>query len=262
MAYTNSIPSAHLPDLFPGIQEAHPLTVSSFLFHMRPDQMPMLLPYEQLVMAALVRHLQPGLLLEFGTAAGQTTFALAANSPLNARVYTVDLITEEQDDYTRRCMLGQPQLGHCFIHSPDGDKVSLLLRKRGEALPSPIQTLAGRFGLIHVDGDHSYTGVKADTAEALAMSTPDGVIVWHDFYSMPDYVADPPEKRGVYPFLNQLQNRGELVLRHIIGTFLVVGSRRWLGCEPPGEIIQPGDIAPPFGTHNVRLAATVFADGG
>ncbi|MBF0286064.1 MAG: hypothetical protein HQL51_16565, partial [Magnetococcales bacterium] len=82
-----------------------------------------------------------------------------------------------------------------------------------------------------------------------------GVITWHDFYDMPDYVADPPEKRGVYPWLNELHRRGGLPMRRIAGTFLVAGSKRWIGREPPGILFQPGDVPPPFGGRNVRLGA-------
>ncbi|MBF0286101.1 MAG: class I SAM-dependent methyltransferase, partial [Magnetococcales bacterium] len=161
MTLPNTIPTASLGDLFPGVDGMHPLVVSGYLFRFRPEQMPALLPHEQLVMAALVRHLRPRRVLEFGTAAGQTTYALAANAPSDAEIFTVDLLPEAQNDYTRQCMLGRSELGACFAQPfSGGGRIVQALRRAGAPLPPEIQAMAGRFDLIHVDGDHGYAGVR------------------------------------------------------------------------------------------------------
>lgn len=251
---SNNIPTASLAELFPGIEKDLPLTVSSYLFTFRPDQMPILLPHEQLVLAAIVRHTKPSKLFEFGTAAGHTTFLLSANAPEKSQVYTLDLKPEARTDYTFKSMLGDSEVGRCFQGKPESDKIIQVFRGPGEGLPAEVTRLGAAFDYLHVDADHGYAGVKADSQLALDMAAPKAVITWHDFYSMPDYVADPPEKRGVYPYLNELALEKRIVLRHIAGTFLVVGCKAWQENEVPGSLLQPGDVPPPFGTMNVRLA--------
>ena len=67
--------------------------------------------------------------------------------------------------------------------------------------------LRGGFDLIFVDGDHTYEGVRSDTANVFNLLRDErSVIVWHDYASTPELVrfsvlagildGCPPEKRG------------------------------------------------------------------
>jgi predicted O-methyltransferase YrrM len=249
----NRIPTADLFEVFPGIGENLPLEVSSSIFSFRPWEMPLALSYEQLALPAIVRYLRPRRLLEFGTAQGQTTLSLAANSPPDAEVYTLDIANTTE--YKRQCLRGDTDLGQYFRDSVHRDKIRQLLRDGTDDLPAPLSDLKGGFDFIHVDADHGYAGVRADTLAALECAAPDAVITWHDFYTFPDYVRQDRERRGVFPWLNEFAAETDLVLRHIVGTYLVVGSRRWPR-DLPGHVLQPGDTPAPFGQRIVRLAET------
>src|SRR6185295_12281687 len=112
----------------------------------------------------------------------------------------------------------------------------------------------GAQDFLLIDGDHSYQGVRSDTEKALAMATPDAVFLWHDFYLL-DFVArQTPAEYSVYQYLNELAQSADLVLRHIVGTYFVVGSRRFAR-DLPGRLLQPESTAP-FGTGIVRLGDT------
>jgi len=247
----NRVPTAELIALFPEIAAAAPLLVHGAFLSYRAREMPLLLPYEQLVLAALVRHLRPRRLVEFGTAHGQGTYALAANSPDDARIRTVDLA--RLSDYSAKCMRGDNDLGRCLRDSPYAAKVSQLLRTGPGDLPAPLPDLRGMCDFFFIDGDHSYQGVREDTLAALDLAGDGAVFLWHDFYTFPSYLGDPPEKRGVFLWLNEMAAEKRLVLRHILGTFLVVGRLGWPETMP-GVPLQPGEVAGPFGDHNVRLA--------
>lgn len=249
----NHIPSAELPSLFPGIDQNLPLEISSVLFSYGAREMPLLLPIEQAVLAAIVRFTRPRRILEFGTAQGQTTFALAANSPPASEVFTLDIT--EWTDYTRKCLRGDDTIGACYRNSPHASKVRQLFRVEPDDLPKELSERRGTFDYLHIDGDHTYSGVKIDTLAALDLAAPDAVFTWHDFYSFPDYVRQPPEQRGVFPYLNELAQEGGITLRRIVGTYLVVGSRSWPK-DMPGVLLQPGEATPPFGERNVRLGDT------
>lgn len=41
----------------------------------------------------------------------------------------------------------------------------------------------GQFDCVYIDGDHSVSGVRDDTVEALRLVKPDGVIIWDDYFS-------------------------------------------------------------------------------
>ena len=249
----NRIPSAELADLFPGIEAGLTLQASSVLFGFRQSEMPLALVLEQWVMAAITRWTAARHIVEFGTAQGQTTFALAANSPPDAKVYTIDIAYDT--DYKAKCLRGDTTLGLAFRTSPYADKIVQLLRDHPGHLPNHAPSLKGQVGQFHIDGDHSYDGVRSDTLEAFELAAPDAIFTWHDFYTFPDYMTQGRERRGVYPWLNELAAQNTLVLRHIVGTYLVVGSRRWTE-DMPGQIRQPGEVAPPFGHHIVRLGET------
>jgi hypothetical protein len=59
----------------------------------------------------------------------------------------------------------------------------------------------GSVDLIYVDGDHSYEGVKRDTAQAIRKVKPDGLLIFND-YIMYDHLQGG--EYGVVPAVNEL----------------------------------------------------------
>ena len=253
----NTIPTSELKDLFPGIQDSAGLVVPSHIFEQNDYDMPFALVMEQAAIAAICKHLRPKLLLEFGTAEGQGAFTLAANSPSDSRVITVDLA--DPNSYTERCLMGGA-LGTCFVNDPTvSGKIQQVLRRDPEGTPSALSALAGQFDLIHVDGDHSYHGVEVDTDCSIQLGRQDTYFLWHDYYAFLDDGKQPTLSRGVYPYLNDLQARGDITLRHILGTYIVIGHRSWTE-DTPGTIVQPGELPYPYGERIVRLWETGRVD--
>jgi hypothetical protein len=60
--------------------------------------------------------------------------------------------------------------------------------------------------LIYIDGDHSYEGVKRDTAQAIRKVRPDGLLVFND-YIMYDHLQGG--EYGVVPAVNELVNASD-----------------------------------------------------
>jgi len=87
------------------------------------------------------------------------------------------------------------------------------------------------------------------------MAKPDAFFLWHDFYNFADYSKQPTLSRGVFPYLNDLHARGGITLRHILGTYLVIGCRQW-PATIPGTLVQPGELPFPYGERIVRLWET------
>lgn len=251
----NRIPTAWIGDLFPAIGTAGPLALNAHTLEFRPERLPLLMPYEHMILAGLARHLAPGRILEIGTAQGRSTFLLAANTPDSTRVVTIDLPPESRSGYTQGCLNGDDDVSRVYRGTPHEPRIDLVLANSTTLDPAALRDRYGAMDMILIDGDHSVDAVKADTELALGTASEDALFIWHDFYSFPDYVADRSGLRGVFPFLNGWNGGGRLHLRHVTGTYFVLGRRSW----PEGtdrQVLQPGAGGPVFGTRIARLADT------
>jgi methyltransferase family protein len=174
--------------------------------------------YEAWILAVLSRSATT--MFEFGTCTGRTTYLLARNSPPDARVVTLTLAPNSLDVY-------QPAAGDTaddayyaraestcdrFVYTgtPVEGKVVQLY---GDSKAFDETPYIGRCDLIFVDGSHAYSYTQSDSAKALRMIAPGGLILWHDY-------AGGPDARGSFRALNDLAT--ELPLVHIAGTTLVV----------------------------------------
>ena len=75
---------------------------------------------------------------------------------------------------------------------------------------------AGQCDLVFVDGSHAYSYVMSDSAKALDLVRPGGLVLWHDY-------AGPLHSPGVYRALNELAQRLPIV--RIAGTSLAAYRR-------------------------------------
>jgi hypothetical protein len=86
--------------------------------------------------------------------------------------------------------------------------------------------------VVFVDGSHAYSYVVSDTAKALRMVRPGGLVLWHDY---------SPECPGVFRALNELTARLPLV--HIAGTTLVA-CRMDVRAGDSGPAPDPASLHP------------------
>lgn len=171
---------------------------------------------ETVTIAKLVRANSPRTLFEIGTFDGRTTVNMAANSPADSRVYTLDLPREQLNATELPLEPGD----HLWI-----DKEISGARYRGTDVEGKITQLYGDSALfdfspyfgavdfIFIDGSHSYEYVLKDSETALRLLRDGrGVIVWHDY--------GPCE--GATRALNELYAQGGVFqgLRRIEGTSL------------------------------------------
>ncbi len=110
-------------------------------------------------------------IFEFGTFMGRTTYHLAATT-VDAHVWTLDLPRDANP---------WPFAGHVgsyFFDTPEAARITSLREDSTSFDPAPFR---GSMDFVWVDADHSYSGVKNDTAKALQLLAPGGTIMWHDF---------------------------------------------------------------------------------
>ena len=170
--------------VFPGIENVDLELVRGF------DREPLLsmTAAEVLTIAAMVRLLKPMRILEIGTFEGNTTVNMAANAPVGAMVFTLDL----PPDWNERYALDVPGIhynaatgrhtGRQFKGSRHESKVTQLWGDSAEFDWSHH----GPFDFILIDGCHTYEYAVSDTRNALRVVRPGGTIVWHDYGILED----------------------------------------------------------------------------
>lgn len=173
--------------------------------------------YESWILAVLARH--AGKMFEFGTCTGRTAYLWARNSPPDAQVFTLTLDPGHAEAY-------RAETGDNPRDQADALRETVFKNfvYTGTAVEHKVVQLYGdskafdetpheaSCDLIFVDGSHARSYVASDSAKALSMVKPGGLILWHDY-------RGPRRSGGVYRALNILSKRYPLV--QIEGTSLV-----------------------------------------
>lgn len=156
-------------------------------------------------------------LFEFGTCTGKTAYLWARNQPPDGTVTTLTLAPDQHDAY-QAATNDDPVAEHYakqesrftrFLYS--GTDVEGRVRQLyGDSKQFDDTPYAGTCDVVFVDGSHARSYVVSDSAKALRMVRPGGLVLWHDY---------SPEAPGVFGALNELARR--LPLMHIQGTTLV-----------------------------------------
>jgi len=188
---SKKLPTVSLEDLFPGSA-----SLSIRLERSLPRATGNLTMDELAVMALICQWLKPSSVFEFGTFNGRTTLNLAANTPADARIYTLDLpdAGETEFDVERgdSDLHLEERSGNHFRDTAFSGKIEQLWC---DSARFDETSLREQVDLVFVDGAHSFDYVRSDTTKALAMLRPGGVILWHD------YCAWYP---GVFEYLHEL----------------------------------------------------------
>ncbi len=250
----NKIASAEISQLFPGVANNVPLAIpSAFMSNFSAEELPALFPYEQLVLAAITHSVNPKCVVEFCTGQGFATYVFSSNSATQAKVFTVDLAPEDRGGYSKKILRGDTETGRVYKDAIGAEKVRQLFVTADGGLPEELSGKMGSADMIFVDGDHGYEGVRRDTEYAVRLAGPNATLLWHDFYIFPNYLREGPEKRGVFPWLNEFAVIGGFQLYHIIGTYIVIGRKNWPS-SPSEQVRNAKDLTPPFGERIPRLA--------
>ena len=176
---------------------------------------------EAWILAVLAKRART--MFEFGTCTGKTAYLWARNSPSDARVVTVTLAPDHLSDYTREASddpvdvdFALKESSHTeFLYS--GSEVAAKVEQLfADSKALDVSPWAGRCDLVFVDGSHAYSYVVSDSAKALELVAPGGLVLWHDY-------AGPRHAAGVYRALNELAQRLPLV--RLEGTTLVAYRR-------------------------------------
>lgn len=167
---------------------------------------------EQYLLVTLAKKFNVQTLFEIGTFDGQTALSLAKNCPA-LQIYTLDLPIEKIDNTALSISTGErryiekPTVGSRFQGTLEAARITQLL---GDSAALNYTPYDGKMDMIFIDGCHDAAYVKSDTEKALALRSPHGIILWHDYMTY-DSVTRVLEEYGK-----------TLSLFHIQGTSLVM----------------------------------------
>ena len=169
---------------------------------------------ELFVLVELLQISQPTACFEIGTFDGRTTLNMAANTPDDAMVYTLDL-PREQVDQTKFSL--DPFERFAVMKETSG------VRYRGTIWERKIQQLygdsatfdytpyRGEIDFVFIDGSHTYEYVLSDSRNALTLlRNGKGTILWHDY----------PDTSSILKAIHYLKVNDPRFagIRHIAGT--------------------------------------------
>lgn len=160
-------------------------------------------------------------LFEFGTCTGKTSYLWARNQPEGGTVTTLTLgpgqtgayVAADGDDPAAEAYAKAESAFSRFLYTGTGAEPQIV-QLYGDSKQFDEEPWAGRCDAVFVDGSHAYSYVVNDSAKALRMVRPGGLVLWHDY---------SPECPGVFRALNELS--GRYPLSHLQGTTLVAYRR-------------------------------------
>jgi hypothetical protein len=141
--------------------------------------------YELICINVIVAHFSPHRVFEIGTFNGRTTLNIAANVPVDTKIYTLDLPLCA----TPRTQLRLHPWDGRFVEKRGNGRYFLesIYRKRiiqlyGDSAIFDFTPYNGTIDIVFVDASHSYEYVKNDSEKALSLLRGGkGIILWHDY---------------------------------------------------------------------------------
>lgn len=173
--------------------------------------------YELLVIVFVVQARRPKALFEIGTFDGRTTLNLAANTPKEGCVHTLDLPRTGLDqtrfnvEDLERKLIDKPISGSRFLGRPEASKIT---QHYGDSAKFDFSLYFNQMDFVFVDASHAYEYVLNDSRVALKLLRQGkGMILWHD-YNRAEYWP------GVTKALDELYTRSPQFsrLKQIEGT--------------------------------------------
>jgi len=162
-------------------------------------------------------------LFEFGTCTGKTSYLWARNAPPDARIVTLTLAPEQRDavqvassDDRRDLRFARNESTFTeFVYS--GTDVAHKVEQHfGDSKHFNELPFVNFADVVFVDGSHAQSYVVSDSAKAMRIVKPGGLVLWHDY-------RGPSLTVGVYTALNELARTH--ALRHVDGSSLVAWRR-------------------------------------
>lgn len=160
----------------------------------------------------LIAASRPRKILEIGSFQGLTTLNIALNAP-QAEVHTLDLPPATDPNSTRFKNNDASIISRRgFLHYDGRPEAARIYQHFGDTATFDYEEIGGDVDICLIDAAHSYEYVRNDTAKALPLMSPEGLLLWHD-YGRNDFLADQEDAWGVTRFLHEIAATGVGILQ-------------------------------------------------
>ena len=167
----------------------------------------------------LARYLDPKVIVELGTAHGNTTANLARNCE-RAKIFTVNAPVEKMTGVITTFDLTEEEIGCVYRNHGYSDQVVQIFENTLNLdLSSHLKPGELDFGVI--DACHDFEYVINDFEKLLPFVAENGVVMFHDIHPSMD-----GHLKVSYMAAMELKKRG-YDLRHIRGTFWGIWCKNW-----------------------------------
>jgi glycosyltransferase involved in cell wall biosynthesis/predicted O-methyltransferase YrrM len=136
-------------------------------------------------LVAMVRNLQPQVVVEIGSAKGGSLYGWCQLAAPDATIISIDLPGGEFGG-------GMDEMHALLVGTYAKERQSMHFLPRDSHAPETLEALetilAGRkIDLLHIDGDHTYEGVKSDYEMYAPLVRSGGLIAFHDVLPHPGF---------------------------------------------------------------------------
>jgi predicted O-methyltransferase YrrM len=213
------LPRLELKQVLPGIEQIAVLILEAY-----NRALGITLDIEEVAsLLAIVKFGRAKKIFEIGTFDGGTALNLAANTPDDAQIVTLDLPPDWSGDFSSstpeelRNITNRRTVGQRFLNTPQQKKITQVF---GDSSTIDWTKLPVPFDIVFIDGCHYHDYVAKDTQNALKYVGLGGLVIWHDYGYVKD-VSDVVDDTST-----------KIKVSAIAGTRLAVG---FLGTSPAGR---------------------------
>lgn len=174
-------------------------------------------PLETLYLNSIAKFIEAKKVCEVGTYNGNTILNLAANTPKDTVLVTIDLPPDWDGELVtpipkfKYNVTDRDRVGYQYKNTEYEQKIRQIFC---DSAALDWDKLNGPFDLIFIDGCHDHRYVRIDTENAIKHLSRTGVIAWHDYTMIKD----------VSQVVDSFQSK--LRIKAIAGTRIVLGFKR------------------------------------
>ena len=158
-------------------------------------------------------------IFEFGTCSGKTTTLMALNSPIDSKIITLTLdsnqaknlsLDSQDNKVSIRNIINESNYNKFIFSGKEYEKKISVMFMDSRKLNA--DEYLNKFDLIFIDGGHTYSIIENDSIKAFKMIKTGGTILWHD------YVPGKTSDKDVVKYLNKISKDKKIF--HIENTSL------------------------------------------
>lgn len=139
---------------------------------------------EMVLLASIVKYLNPRKIFEIGTCLGRTTVNFAANAENLEVLYTLDItdnpLSDKTDWLEQDLDLHQQSKGRIGILFKKSIYAEKIVQLWGDSLEFDFSKYNG-MDVVFIDANKRYEYVYSDSSNAFDIVSENGVIIWHDY---------------------------------------------------------------------------------